>query len=138
MEVQTPDTILVPYPMPAVPTPYVKHATPILSVHVHPDSAAFLVTAYRILHTAAFELRLNAAVAQVRIPVPPQTQHLVPMNNPVFENCVYPFAQPIANVPWEKDASIQLVLKSAFMMPIVWLVNFVKKKMKLNQAMGFV
>ena len=122
----------------AVPTPYVNHATPILSVHVHPDSAAFLVTAYRILHTAAFELRPNAAVTQVRTHVPPQTPLLVQMNNPVFENCVYPFAQLIANVPWEKDVSIQLVLKSVFMMPIVWLVNFVKKKMKMNQAMGFV
>ena len=105
--------------MPAVPTPYVNHATPILSVHVHLDSAAFLGTVYQILHTAAFELRLNAAVAQVRIPVQPQTPLLVQMNSPVYENCVYPFAQPIANVPWEKDASIQLVLKSAFMMPIV-------------------
>ena len=124
--------------MPAVPTPYVNHATPILSVHVHPDSAVFPVTAYQILHMAAFELQVNAAVTQVQIPAPRQTPPLVQMNSPVFENCAYPFAQPIANVPWEKDVSIQLVPKSAFMMPTVWLVNFVKKKMKLNQAMGFV
>ena len=110
----------MPYPMPAVPTPYVNHATPILSVHVPLDSAAFLGTVYQILHTVACELLLNAAVAQVRISVVPrQTPLLVQMNSPVFENCVYPFAQPIANVPWEKDASIQLVLKSAFTMPIV-------------------
>ena len=74
--------------MPAVPTPYVNHATPIQSVHVHLDSAAFLGTVYQILHTVAFALRLNAAVAQVRIPVPPQTPLLVQMNSPVYENCM--------------------------------------------------